>query len=195
MQITVFIILVSYLLGSIPFGLLFAKLLGKKDLRTHGSGNIGATNAMRVGGKRLGVLTLIFDALKGVVAVSIALTYTPIMNRELLSYVAWFFVVFGHIFPIWLKFKGGKGVATFIAASCMLPPFITGFFTIIIWVCVYNTCGISAIASIFAILFSGVFILMQYEDALYINVIIAALVVLILYRHISNIKRIVAEKV
>lgn len=104
---------VTYLFASIPFGLLFGKLLGTKDLRSSGSGNIGATNALRVGGKLQGVLTLLADVLKGFIFVYFA-------QDSIQEWVA-FTAILAHVFPIWLSFKGGKGVAT--ALGAILPLF------------------------------------------------------------------------
>jgi len=99
----------SYVLGSIPFGLILTKIFLKKDIRKVGSGNIGTTNVLRTGNKFLAIATLILDLLKGYVAVYITLTY----NESLTSYAALICFI-GHIFPAWLKFKGGKGVATYL---------------------------------------------------------------------------------
>jgi glycerol-3-phosphate acyltransferase PlsY len=107
--------LYSYFLGSIPFGLIYAKLAGLGDVRNIGSGNIGATNVLRTGNKKVAALTLLCDIAKGSLAVFITLNFFP--KLILLSSVV---VYLGHIFPVWLKFKGGKGVATFIGAIAIL---------------------------------------------------------------------------
>ena len=99
----------SYLLGSIPFGLILTKIFLKKDIRTVGSGNIGTTNVLRTGNKSLAVATLVLDLLKGYVSVYVTLLY----YENLTSYSALICFI-GHIFPIWLRFKGGKGVATYL---------------------------------------------------------------------------------
>ena len=104
-----FIILFSYICGSIPFGLLISYFFKTNDPRNIGSKNIGATNVLRTGGFKLGLMTLILDILKGFIAIKITLT----LNSDLIG-LSIIFVIIGHIFPIWLKFKGGKGVATFI---------------------------------------------------------------------------------
>ena len=110
MDINLFIVAVySYLLGSIPFGLLLAKIFLKKDIRTVGSGNIGTTNVLRTGKKSLAIATLVLDLLKGYFSIIITFTYF----ENLISYSALICFI-GHIFPIWLKFKGGKGVATYL---------------------------------------------------------------------------------
>ena len=110
------ITIAAYLLGSIPFGLVWAKLLGHGDLRKIGSGNIGATNALRTGSKKLAILTLLCDLLKGTAAVVVArhlTTYGASPDTHAALY-AGFAAIAGHIWPVWLKFKGGKGVATIL---------------------------------------------------------------------------------
>jgi len=113
----------AYLLGSIPFGLLFAKVLGGKDVREHGSGNIGATNVSRVAGPLAGILTLIFDAAKGAFAVIAAGGLFDHSAAALM--LAGLAVLAGHCFPLWLKFHGGKGVATALGAFAALSPVST----------------------------------------------------------------------
>ena len=105
MQTYFFLLLASYLLGSIPSGLILSKLLNKDDIRKSGSGNIGATNALRVGGRLLGALTLIFDLLKGLMAIILAI----ILEQKFIAAYG-FVCILGHIFPVWLNFRGGKGV-------------------------------------------------------------------------------------
>ena len=109
----IFIIgVISYLMGSIPFGLILTKVFLKKDIREIGSGNIGATNALRTGNKLIGYLTLILDVLKAVIPV----LYVKI-NFPDAVYLSALCAFIGHVFPVWLKFKGGKGVATYVAVS------------------------------------------------------------------------------
>ena len=116
MDINLFIVAVySYLLGSIPFGLLLAKIFIKKDIRTVGSGNIGATNVLRTGNKFLAIATLFLDLLKGYISVYITMFYF-----ESLTSLSALICFIGHIFPIWLKFKGGKGVATYLGVILAL---------------------------------------------------------------------------
>ena len=101
--------IISYLMGSIPFGFILTKIFLKKDIRDIGSGNIGATNALRTGNKAIGYSTLILDILKAIVPV----IYVKIFYQDFL-YIASLCAFLGHVFPIWLKFKGGKGVATYV---------------------------------------------------------------------------------
>ncbi len=129
--------LIAYFLGSIPFGLLFAKLFGVKDVRQAGSGNIGATNVTRVVGVVPGVLTLLFDAAKGVFAVVMAARGSDQGTSWIM--LAAIGALVGHCFPIWLKFKGGKGVATAVGVFLMLCPVALGIgvllfvFVVAVW--------------------------------------------------------------
>jgi glycerol-3-phosphate acyltransferase PlsY len=113
-------IVFAYLLGSIPFGYLLVRIFLKKDVRTQGSGNIGATNVARSGAKGLGIATLLLDAAKGLVAVEIA-WHLPGGSYELACWAA-LAAVLGHVFPVWLRFKGGKGVATALGVFLALTP-------------------------------------------------------------------------
>ena len=108
--------LLSYLMGSVPFGYLFSKYVSKIDIREIGSGNIGTTNVLRTGNKLTAILTLFFDALKGFIPVWMSLQF----SSELFIYAA-IFTLLGHMYPIWLKFKGGKGVATVSYTHLTLP--------------------------------------------------------------------------
>src|ERR1700720_3302500 len=112
---------VSYLLGSIPFGYLLVRTFRGEDVRASGSGNIGATNVARKW-PALGVATLLLDAAKGLTAVVLARTWLDVPHPELLMTTAAFFAVLGHLFPVWLKFRGGKGVATSLGAFILLTP-------------------------------------------------------------------------
>ncbi len=122
---TVFVVIAAYLIGSIPFGYLIVKLTGRGDVRQTGSGGTGATNVSRRAGKGAGVLTLVLDALKGAVAIVIAralLNDLPVTNYGWWVAAAAVAVIIGHIFPVWLKFRGGKGVATGAGVFLVLAP-------------------------------------------------------------------------
>ena len=134
----------SYLCGSIPFGLILTKTFSGKDIRDVGSGNIGATNVLRTGNKYLAFSTLILDILKGYIAVIITKQFFP----ELLQLSA-LLVFLGHIFPIWLKFKGGKGVATFLGILFALSYSLTLLF-ILTWITVALIFKYSSLSSIFS---------------------------------------------
>jgi len=136
----------AYLIGSIPFGLLFARWLTGKDPRSHGSGNIGATNAMRTGGKKVGAFTLLADILKGAIPVAIAIMFD---SEQLLVATVALAAFIGHIFPIYLGFKGGKGVATMFGVVIPWIPWVAvGSF--LIWLIVFRLTRYVSLASIIA---------------------------------------------
>ena len=143
------VFLFSYIAGSIPFGLILTKIFGKLDIRKIGSGNIGATNVLRTGNKSLAIATLILDVIKGYVPVLITMKYFP----EYIHLSA--LVVFlGHIFPLWLKFKGGKGVATYLGAigALSIQLFLLFIFSWIIISLIFKYSSISSIFSAFTVL-------------------------------------------
>ena len=137
-----FIIIISYLLGSIPFGFLLTKIFLKLDIRSVGSGNIGATNALRTGNKKIGYTTLILDILKAVVP----LIFIKIYYIEYL-YISSLCVFLGHVFPIWLKFKGGKGVATYVGILCCINLYL-GIIFGIIWLITFFIFKYSSLSSL-----------------------------------------------
>ena len=139
-----FVIFFSYICGSIPFGLLLTKIFSKIDIRKVGSGNIGATNVLRTGNKTLAVMTLLFDVSKGYFPVIISIKYFPefILLSSLLTFL-------GHVFPIWIKFKGGKGVATYLGVLLALSIQL-GLLFIFTWVTVSLIFKYSSLSSMFA---------------------------------------------
>lgn len=176
-------ILLAYLLGSIPFGLILTKLRGK-DIREIGSSNIGATNVLRTGHKGLAALTLILDLLKGIVAVFISF-YSGAGLIMLASALA---AVLGHMYPVWLKFKGGKGVATALGAiTALMPPL--GFAMIALW---FLTAAIMRISSLAALVAFAAAPLLSWfwigdQNLALLTGIIA---LLIFWQHRENIRRI-----
>ena len=136
--------LISYLFGSIAFGYLFTKLLLKKDIRDVGSGNIGATNVLRTGNKSLGYLTLVLDIAKAVVPV----IYIKI-NYPDLVYISALCAFLGHLFPVWLKFRGGKGVATFVGILISINIYYAVVFGIV-WILTFLISKYSSLSSLFA---------------------------------------------
>ena len=173
-------IIFSYLLGSIPFGLILTKLFLKKDIRKIGSGNIGATNVLRSGNKLIGYLTLFFDILKAVIpVVYIKLNYPDLIYISSLS------VFLGHVFPIWLKFKGGKGVATYVGILFSIN-LIFGFIFCISWLLVFILSKYSSLSSLVASLSVPLFIFFTNGEQIIFFII---LFVLIFYTHRENIKR------
>ena len=141
MQITL-IIIFSYLLGSIPFGFLLTKFFLKKDIRKIGSGNIGATNALRTGNKSIGYSTLILDILKAI----LPLIFIKIYYNEHL-YISSLCIFLGHVFPIWLKFKGGKGVATYVGILCCINLYL-GILFGIVWLIIFFISKYSSLSSL-----------------------------------------------
>jgi acyl phosphate:glycerol-3-phosphate acyltransferase len=142
------LVVAGYLSGSIPFGLVMAKLLLGVDVREVGSGNIGATNAARAGGKKLGVLVLALDALKAVVPILLTRRWMGTGTQGDLWVMAVAIAAFaGHLFPVWLRFKGGKGVATGFGIFVVLAPW-TALAGLATWVGVYLATGISSIGSL-----------------------------------------------
>ena len=174
--------LASYLLGSIPSGLILSKMLNKGDLGKAGSGNIGATNALRVGGRLLGALTLIFDLLKGLVVIILT-----IFLEQKFIVVYGFVCILGHIFPIWLNFKGGKGVATVLGVILGLNPLIALLMSMI-WIVIFKFSKISSVASLISLFLSIVTLIVIGTN--YVNSIFLALIlILIVYKHKDNIIR------
>ena len=182
MNYDLLIILFSYLCGSIPFGLVISYIFKKDDPRQIGSKNIGATNILRTGGLILGLVTLILDILKGFIAIKITL----MLNSNLIG-LSMIFVVIGHVFPIWLKFKGGKGVATFIGVllGYSFQLFLLFIVTWLISAFVFKYSSLSAIIALIINLISTIAV-----DSNYIYFIIISLVILM--KHFSNIQRLLA---
>ena len=176
--------LYSYFLGSIPFGLIYAKLAGLGDVRNIGSGNIGATNVLRTGNKKVAALTLLCDIAKGSLAVFITLNFFP--KLILLSSVV---VYLGHIFPVWLKFKGGKGVATFIGAIAILN-YVLCLIFLISWAIVAKIFKISSLSAIVAFLITFVVTVFLYENDLIL--VMSFFTVFSIFTHRENIKKIIS---
>lgn len=182
-MVWIFLGIISYLLGSIIFGLLFAKALKIGDLTTNGSGNVGATNIIRVSGKKwVGVLTATFDSLKGLIPVVVAKEF-GINGLEL--YVIGCLAVLGHIYPIWTGFhKGGKGVATFIGINLGLN-FLVGIIMLIVWGGTFLFKKISSLASIVMVTTCIIANLFFLEFIQALPIVITA--TLILFKHKKNI--------
>jgi glycerol-3-phosphate acyltransferase PlsY len=176
---------IGYLLGSIPFGLVFAFASGAGDVRKIGSGNIGATNVLRTGKKWAAAATLLCDGLKGAVAVLFVRAYLP-AGCEIFAALA---AVLGHIYPIWLKFKGGKGVATFIGVTTALY-WPVGLLVAASWLLAALVWRISSLSALIAIALSPAYfyVLSRHEYA----PVAALLAVLIFYTHRENIRRLLA---
>ena len=171
----------SYALGSIPFGLILTKIFINKDIRKIGSKNIGATNVLRTGSKSIAILTLLLDILKGCAAVLITEVYFP--NLIFLSGLAAFL---GHIFPVWLKFSGGKGVATYLGILLILSLKL-GLIFCLSWVLIAFITKYSSLSSIISSLI--IFIISFSEINFELNSYLFITFVIILYTHRQNIIR------
>ena len=171
----------SYLMGSIPFGLILTKIFLKKDIRDIGSGNIGATNVLRTGNKLIGYLTLALDITKAIIPV----IYVKINFPELI-YIASLCAFLGHVFPIWLKFKGGKGVATYVGILFSIN-ILLGVVFISCWIITFLISKYSSLSSIIASLSVPIYLLIKGNITSVIFFII--MFVLIFFTHRENIKR------
>ena len=174
-------ILFSYLMGSIPFGYLFSKYVSKIDIREIGSGNIGTTNVLRTGNKLTALLTLFFDALKGFAPVWISLQFSSV----LFIYVG-IFVLLGHMYPIWLKFKGGKGVATFLGVIFAIS-INSGFLFILSWIIIALIYRKSSVSSLSATLFSSLYIVFYNPNLTFLIIIMLGFIII---KHKENLIRI-----
>ena len=175
------IILVSYLFGSIPFGLLLTKIFLKKDIREIGSGNIGATNVLRAGNKILGYSTLVLDILKAVLPI----LYIKFFMSDYL-YISALSIFIGHVFPIWLKFKGGKGVASYLGILCCLDIFTALIFGVV-WISVFVLFKFSSLSSLLASLTIPIFHFFNNSNSDYYFYFM--MFILIFFTHRENIKR------
>ena len=173
--------IISYLMGSIPFGFILTKIFLKKDIREIGSGNIGATNALRTGNKSIGYSTLVLDILKAVVPV----IYVKIFYQDFLHIVS-LCVFLGHVFPVWLKFKGGKGVATYIGILFALNIYFGIIFTIS-WFITFLISKYSSMSSLVGAASIPIYliILAQFDEVIFFTIMF----VLIFFTHRENIKR------
>lgn len=171
----------SYLLGSIPFGLIITKIILKKDIRKIGSGNIGTTNVLRTGNKSLAIATLLFDVFKGYISVTISLNY---FND--LVYFSALICFLGHIFPIWLKFNGGKGIATYlgIILGISFPLGLVFGFSWILTALIFKYSSLSSIVGSFSVLsYSAVL------DNRSLSFFLFIIFIVILFTHKENIRR------
>jgi len=175
------IILVSYLFGSIPFGLLLTKIFLKKDIREIGSGNIGATNVLRAGNKILGYSTLVLDILKAVLPI----LYIKFFMNDYL-YISALSIFIGHVFPIWLKFRGGKGVASYLGILCCLDIFTALIFGVV-WISIFILFKFSSLSSLLASLTIPIFHFFYNSNSDYYFYFM--MFILIFFTHRENIKR------
>jgi glycerol-3-phosphate acyltransferase PlsY len=176
-----FVSFISYLMGSVPFGFILTKFFLKQDIRNIGSGNIGATNALRTGNKLIGYSTLILDIAKAIIPIIyVKNSYPDLIHLASLS------AFLGHVFPIWLKFKGGKGVATYVGILFAIN-IVYGFIFITNWLFIFFLSKYSSLSSLIATLSIPVYIYVSgNEDGISFFLIIF---VLIFYTHRENVKR------
>ena len=173
--------IICYLIGSIPFGYILTKIFLKKDIRNIGSGNIGATNALRTGHKTIGYTTLFFDIIKAVIPI----IYIKLNFTELL-YIASLCVFLGHVFPIWLKFKGGKGVATYVGILFALNIYF-GLVFIVSWLITFVLFKFSSLSSLVASFSIPIYLLIlsKFDHIFFFTIMF----VLVFFTHRENIKR------
>ena len=173
--------IISYLMGSIPFGFILTKTFLKKDIREIGSGNIGATNALRTGNKLIGYTTLVLDIIKAVIPVILVK-----LNHPELIYVASLCAFLGHVFPVWLKFKGGKGVATYVGILFAINIFL-GFIFCGSWLIMFLLSRYSSLSSLVGSLIIPLYIF--FYEQISSTFFFGIMFVLIFYTHRENIKR------
>ena len=176
----IIIAITSYLIGSIPFGYILTKIFLKKDIRDIGSRNIGATNALRTGNKSLGYGTLLLDVLKAIIPV----IYTK-LNYPDYIFITSIFVFIGHVFPLWLKFKGGKGVATYVGILFSIN-LIYGIIFVSFWIITFLISKYSSLASLIASFTIPIYLLFFNNENL---IFFSIMFVLIFYTHRENVKR------
>ena len=187
MTFEIFLVFIfSYISGSIPFGLILTKLFLNKDIRKVGSKNIGATNVLRTGNKLIAVLTLLLDIFKGVVPIIITSYYF-----QNLIYLSGLMAFLGHIFPVWLKFKGGKGIATYLGILFVMS-FKLGLIFCLTWIIIVLITKYSSLSSIISALV--IFLMSVYQNNLELNFFLFIVFVIILYTHRQNIVRLKNKK-
>ena len=173
--------IISYLMGSIPFGFILTKIFLKKDIREIGSGNIGATNALRTGNKIIGYLTLILDILKAVIPV----LYVKFFFQESI-YISSLCAFLGHVFPIWLKFRGGKGVATYLGILFSINIYF-GVIFLVSWAITFLVSKYSSLSSLIASASIPIYLLIisRFDQVFFFT----TMFILIFFTHRENIKR------
>ena len=185
LNINFFFIILFYFIGSIPFALILPKLFGLGDIRNIGSGNVGATNVLRTGNKYLAFGVLCLDVLKGLLPfflLNLFFDNISLLHTILLCH----FAILGHIFPFWLKFKGGKGVATYIGFLFGINLFL-GLSFIAVWMVIALISRYSSLSSIVASLIAPIYFFINHNN--YISIFLLYLFLVIILKHLENIKR------
>lgn len=180
-------ILLAYLVGAIPFSLILGKVLKKTDLRQYGSGNVGSTNAARVLGYKIGILTLILDVSKGLIP-----TYLASLYSNNLAILIGLFCILGHVYPVYLNFKGGKAVATSLGVFIILAPIgvLLALLVFILIAVITNYIALASMSAAISITIA-VYLLNYSINTFYLSLFIALLIV---YRHKSNILNLINHK-
>ena len=191
-----FALVIAYLLGSIPAGYLLVRLFRQEDIRAVGSGNIGATNVAREGGTGLGVATLLLDLLKGVLAVMIARKLAGTVGFPAgydLQALAGLFAVLGHMFPVWLGFRGGKGVATGLGVFLALVP-LTALASVVLFAIVFAITRYVSLASLVAaVSLALIAVLTDARHRLIVDLVYLVIPLLVVFKHQGNISRLLAR--
>lgn len=180
-----YVFLLAYLAGSIPFGLMLTKIAGLGDIRAIGSGNIGATNVLRTGNKKLALATLLLDGIKGAIVVIIVKPYLPLNIVAIVGLIS----VVGHMFPVWLAFKGGKGVATTLAVLLAIY-WPIGLIACGIWLVTFFLTRYSSLSALCAVTSAAIASYFLNEISVFYSIAVMALLVVI--RHHANIKRLLS---
>ena len=195
MTVILLVLLAAYLMGSVAFAILMAKLYGLPDPRSHGSGNPGATNMLRTGKKSAAALTLIGDALKGYLAVLLAQVAAQVYGLPVyVPYLAALATFLGHLFPVFHGFKGGKGVATALGVLLALDPRLGGL-AVLTWLAVFALTRVSSLSALVAATLApvyGYYLLGHGPETKYLAGILALLSLLVLARHHSNIRKLLS---
>ena len=188
----IIVITLSYFLGSIPFGLVITRCAGLGDIRKIGSGNLGATNVLRTGKKKLALFTLLFDAGKGGLAIMIVHYIFHASGKETeLSIFAGIAAVIGHIFPVWMRFQGGKGVATTLGTLLAIA-WPVGLATCITWVIVATISRYSSLSAIISLIASPFYALYLNREEIF--VLASFLAILVIIRHRDNIGKLITGR-
>ena len=188
MEITFIITLIaSYLIGAIPCGVILTKLTGAGDVRNSGSGNIGATNVYRTAGRKLGILTLIGDIVKGVIPVVYAVAMADMTTEQTAMIACATFL--GHLYPVYLSFKGGKGVATYYGVILGIN-WLVGLIALAIWLTMAALFKISSLSALVSI-FLTPFILWHFSQSVELTATAALMSLIVFWRHQNNIKQLI----
>ncbi len=192
----------SYLIGSIPTAYIFGRFLKGIDIRQYGSGNVGATNALRVLGKKAGITVLLLDILKGFIAVYFISTFifskAPVLSREMLGIIFGVICICGHNWTVFLQFKGGKGMATTLGVLIGLAVNIPGLkivlsLSILVWILVFIFSRIVSLASVISAVALPVFMVI-FKQSVFLIAVSMLLSAFVIIRHKANIKRIIEGK-